>query len=68
VPGALVAEVSRAGGVMDVESGATLACGVEGRVEALGPDDAPQPAMSIGTVRSATARRPNFANAHPCLF
>jgi len=40
---------------------------VEGRVEALAPDDAPHPATSIGTVNSATARHPNFANAHPCL-
>jgi hypothetical protein len=53
--------------VVDAEGGAALLCGVEGRVEALGPDDAPHPTMSIGTVR-ATVRHPNFANAHPCLL
>jgi hypothetical protein len=52
---------------MDVDDGSALLVGMEGRVEALGPADAPQPAVSIATVR-ATARHPNFANAHPRLF
>jgi len=60
-------KIPRLGGVVDAEGGAALLCGVEALVEALGPDDAPHPTMSIGTVR-ATVRHPNFANAHPCLF
>jgi hypothetical protein len=51
--------------VLDKDGGAALLCGVEGRVEALAPDDGPHATMSSGTVRP-TARHPNFTNAHPC--
>jgi len=59
----LAAKVPVVGGVLDKDGGAALLCEV--RLDALAPDDGPHATMSSAMVR-ATARHPNFANAHPC--
>jgi hypothetical protein len=58
--------VSEVGAALSVDAGASLVCGVEGRVDALAPNDGPHPRISIDTVR-AMARHPNFVNVYSCF-